>query len=240
VLVVGGVPVTLLGTGEAGDATGFDHCADKTQVSGCLAGHDAAGRVADLGAVEAEANATHHLLHVVLSEIGVGTTRTARGTIEALVDAAQHRAAIEAGRLWMRLNDLVKSHSSPFVRAQRQRVDPLRPRSENGANPKGGWHGLELERKLHRDVFLRPDLSVQCEFDHGATYDYCRVVLVFNIREGEVEGTDIGGLKVAAVADTPKVMTEAIAEAKRSRINAFGIEYEGKTGLSTSEFSWAA
>ena len=26
----------------------------------------------------------------------------------------------------------------------------------------------------------------------------------------------------------------------RSRINAFGIEYEGKTGLSTSEFSWAA
>jgi hypothetical protein len=31
-----------------------------------------------------------------------------------------------------------------------------------------------------------------------------------------------------------------IAEAKRSRINAFGIEYEGKTGLSTSEFSWAA
>jgi hypothetical protein len=32
----------------------------------------------------------------------------------------------------------------------------------------------------------------------------------------------------------------AIAEAKRSRINASGIEYEGKTGLSTSEFSWAA
>lgn len=31
-----------------------------------------------------------------------------------------------------------------------------------------------------------------------------------------------------------------MAEAKRSRINAFGIEYEGKTGLSTSAFSWAA
>src|ERR671931_2794959 len=30
-----------------------------------------------------------------------------------------------------------------------------------------------------------------------------------------------------------------IAEARRSRINAFGIQYEGKTGLSTSEFSWA-
>jgi hypothetical protein len=185
------------------------------------------------------------------------------------------------------------------------------------------------------------DLICPCNatFDHGATYDYCRVVLVFNIREGEVEGTDIGGLKVAAIADTPKVMTEGnwrlgvfidehatdeqadklvgvftgqlggpmaalgplvgemlgveraaievdddgvlhrvrvgdvidfeikdivpfgietgrpvrfdgmfhpvasdltIAEATRSRINAFGIEYEGKSGLSTSEFSWAA
>jgi hypothetical protein len=176
-------------------------------------------------------------------------------------------------------------------------------------------------------------------FDHGATYDYCRVTLVFDIREGDVDGTDVGGLKVAAIADTPKVMTDGnwrlglfvdaratdeqmnklvdvfsgqlggpmagliplvgeilgveraqievdhdglrhtvrvgdaidfeiedivpfgietgepvrmngmfhpagsdltIAEATRSRINAFGIEYEGKTGLSTSEFSWAA
>jgi hypothetical protein len=175
--------------------------------------------------------------------------------------------------------------------------------------------------------------------DHGATYDFCRVSLIFNIREGEVDGTDIGGLKVAVVGDTPKVMTEGnwrlgvfvdetasdeqmdklvqvfsgqlggpmaalsplvgeilgverapievvddglrhsvrvgdavdfeiedivpfgmengrpirfdgmfhpvgsdltMAEAKRSRINAFGIQYEGKTGLSTSEFSWAA
>jgi hypothetical protein len=174
-------------------------------------------------------------------------------------------------------------------------------------------------------------------FDHGATYDYCRVVLVFHIREGEVEGTDVGGVKLAVIADTPKVMTEGnwrlgmfidsetdeqadkvaavysgqlggpmaglapligevlgierqpieireeglehsvrigdavdfeiedivpfgietgeplrlvgmfhpvgseltAAEAKRSSINAFGIEYEGKTGLS-SQFSWAA
>jgi hypothetical protein len=31
-----------------------------------------------------------------------------------------------------------------------------------------------------------------------------------------------------------------MAEAKRSKINAFGISYEGKTGLSTSSFSWAS
>ena len=175
-------------------------------------------------------------------------------------------------------------------------------------------------------------------FDHGATYDYCRVTLVFAITAGDVEGTDVSGRKLAVVADTPKVMTEGnwrlgllvddgaseeqvdklaavfggqkggpmaglapligemlgvervpfevhedglthsakigdsidfevedivpfgietgqpakltgifhpvssevtAAEAKRSSINAFGIQYEGKTGLS-APFSWAA
>jgi hypothetical protein len=185
------------------------------------------------------------------------------------------------------------------------------------------------------------DLMCPCNlsFDHGATYDYCRATLAFNIREGEIEGTDVSGLKAAFIIDTPKVMTEGnwklgvfiddqatdeqadklvkvfsgqlggpmaalgplvgemlgvervpiemvddglshtvrvgdaidfeiedivpfgvetgeparltgifhpvgstltAAEAKRSKISAFGIEYEGKTGLSTSEFSWAA
>ena len=185
------------------------------------------------------------------------------------------------------------------------------------------------------------DLMCPCNmsFDHGATYDYCRVTLVFNIKQGEIEGTDVSGLKVAVIADCPKVMTEGnwrlgmfvderasddqmemltgvfggqrggpmetvvplvgemlgverapfevvedglrhsvkigdgidfeiedivpfgvetgqpvrlvgvfhpaasefnAAEAKRSRISAFGIEYEGKTGISTSEFAWAA
>ena len=42
----------------------------------------------------------------------------------------------------------------------------------------------------------------------GASHDYCRVTLVFNVNEGAVDGTDVGGLTVAAVADTPKVMTD--------------------------------
>jgi hypothetical protein len=185
------------------------------------------------------------------------------------------------------------------------------------------------------------DLMCPCNmsFDHGATYDYCRVTLVFNIHEGSIEGTDVGGLKVAAIVDSPKVMTEGnwrlglfvddhatdeqadlltavmagqkggpmeaiaplvgemlgveraaieivedglrhsvrigdaidfevedivpfgiqtgepvrlvgvfhpvasefrAAEAKRSSINAFGIQYEGKSGISTSGFSWVA
>jgi hypothetical protein len=42
----------------------------------------------------------------------------------------------------------------------------------------------------------------------GATKDRCNVVLVFNVKSGEVDGTDVSGLTVAAVADTPKVMSE--------------------------------
>jgi hypothetical protein len=173
----------------------------------------------------------------------------------------------------------------------------------------------------------------------GATYDRCRVTLVFNIVDGVIEETDVSGLKVAAIADTPKVMSDGnwrlgvfvdasardeqatklmevfggrlggpmaalgplvsenlgverapievreeglrhsvkigdaidfeiedvvpfgvetgeparltgifhpagreltIAKASRSRISAFGIEYEGKAGFSSSSFAWAA
>lgn len=42
----------------------------------------------------------------------------------------------------------------------------------------------------------------------GATRDRCRVVLVFNVKQGDVGGTDVSGITVAAVADTPKVMSE--------------------------------
>ena len=173
----------------------------------------------------------------------------------------------------------------------------------------------------------------------GATRDRCKVVLVFDVKSGEVEGTDVSGLTVAAVCDTPKVMSEGnwrlgvvidadasdeqaeklggvfsgalggpmealgplvgenlgverqpievredglthsvrigdevdfeiedivpfgvetgepvkitgifhpagseftVSRATRSKINAFGIEYEAKAGFSASEFAWAA
>ena len=54
------------------------------------------------------------------------------------------------------------------------------------------------------------ELMCPCNFsfDHGATYDYCRVTLVFNVVNGDIEGTDVSGRTVAVIADTPKVMTE--------------------------------
>jgi hypothetical protein len=45
-------------------------------------------------------------------------------------------------------------------------------------------------------------------FALGADYDRCRVTLVFHLTGGEVDGTDVGGLTVAAVADTPQMMSD--------------------------------
>jgi hypothetical protein len=42
----------------------------------------------------------------------------------------------------------------------------------------------------------------------GADNDYCRAILVFHVDAGEVEGVDVSGLTIAAVADTPKFMHE--------------------------------
>jgi hypothetical protein len=42
----------------------------------------------------------------------------------------------------------------------------------------------------------------------GATRDRCNATLIFHIKSGEVEGTDVSGLTVAAVADTPKLMSD--------------------------------
>ena len=42
----------------------------------------------------------------------------------------------------------------------------------------------------------------------GADFDRCQVVLVFHVDDGEVDGVDVSGLTVAAVGDTPKVMTD--------------------------------
>jgi hypothetical protein len=72
----------------------------------------------------------------------------------------------------------------------------------------------------------------------GADYDRCRVTLVFNVARGDVEGTDVGGLCVAAVADTPKVMTDGNwrlgvfidAAASDEQAAALGAVFSGELG----------
>src|SRR5256714_12094250 len=66
--------------------------------------------------------------------------------------------------------------------------------------------------KLEGSYFETCSCNVVCpctaSLSFGATLDRCRVTLVFNVKTGEIEGTDVSGLTVAAVADTPKVMTD--------------------------------
>ena len=54
------------------------------------------------------------------------------------------------------------------------------------------------------------DMPCPCTvtFDAGADLDRCNALLVFDVEQGEVEGVDVGGITVAAIIDSPKVMTD--------------------------------
>jgi hypothetical protein len=88
VLVMGGMPLALSTTGLARRGAGLDHRPQDAQIRRGLTYRDPGGRVACISAVEAEANAAHHLVHVVLREIGVGATRATGGAVEALSNTA--------------------------------------------------------------------------------------------------------------------------------------------------------
>ena len=72
----------------------------------------------------------------------------------------------------------------------------------------------------------------------GADYDRCQVILVFHVDSGDVDGTDVSGLTVAAVADTPKVMSDGgwrlgvvIDEAaSEEQAEALGAVFSGAVG----------
>jgi hypothetical protein len=107
---MGGMPLALITTGMAGGRAGLDHCSEDPEIRRGLTYSDTGGSVAGVGTVEAEANAAHHLVHVVLREIGVGATCAAGGTLEALFDTAQKRVVIDTCRLWMCLDYVLKCH----------------------------------------------------------------------------------------------------------------------------------
>jgi len=66
--------------------------------------------------------------------------------------------------------------------------------------------------KIEGTYFENCSCEVPCPWtvslDLGADYDRCNAFLVFQIESGEIEGVDVSGLTVAAVGDTPKVMSE--------------------------------
>src|SRR4051812_20348192 len=66
--------------------------------------------------------------------------------------------------------------------------------------------------KIEGRYFENCSCDVPCpctvSLDLGADRDRCNAFLAFQVDQGEVDGVDVGGLAVAAMIDTPKVMAE--------------------------------
>lgn len=66
--------------------------------------------------------------------------------------------------------------------------------------------------KIEGRYFENCPCEVPCpctaSLDLGADTERCTPALVFHIDSGEIDGVDVGGLNVIAVADTPRVMSE--------------------------------
>ena len=87
-------------------------------------------------------------------------------------------------------------------------VDPGRAAVEN---PRRRPRGCSMSWNVKGSYVETCSCELMCpcnlSFDHGATYDFCRVTLVFDIHGGASTGPASAGC-VAVIADTPKVMTE--------------------------------
>ncbi len=109
-VVVGRVTLALLGTRTTRDHARLDRGVNQTEVGLGLTGHDPAGGLTHVGAVEIETNTPHQLGHVGLAEAGVGAAGARGGAVEALVNAAQQHIAIQAERPRMALDDCPDCH----------------------------------------------------------------------------------------------------------------------------------
>jgi hypothetical protein len=120
-LVVLGVALALLVTGAACPHARLNRCANDGNIGLSLAGHDAAGSLANVGAVEAQANAAHQLRQVALAEVRVGAACTRGGTFDAGLDTAHDHIAIATGRLRMRSRASLESSLSLLKVARARR-----------------------------------------------------------------------------------------------------------------------
>jgi hypothetical protein len=121
-----GVALALRTTGAACHQAAFKRCANHADVGCGLAGHDAAGGIADVGAIKAEANAADQILHVALAEVSVGAAGTDSSAVAARLDTAHERIEIADRRYGMRLEHLANGHCSPLYVAPATQDDGKR------------------------------------------------------------------------------------------------------------------
>src|SRR5919112_449250 len=97
VLVVLGVPLTLVPAHLASLGAGLQGGLRYLNVKGRLAGEDLAGRVAHVDAVKVEADAAYQHLYILLTEAGVGAGGASLGAIETSFDALDQRFCLHCG-----------------------------------------------------------------------------------------------------------------------------------------------
>ena len=127
VFVVGGMPLALITAGSARHGAGLDHSAEDAEIRRGLPCHDTGGSVARIHAVEAKADAAHHLAHVALRKIGVGATRAAGDTVEAVFDTTYERVAINHCWLWNSATRARANISPEPPRNQKPKRDSSKP-----------------------------------------------------------------------------------------------------------------
>jgi hypothetical protein len=93
-----------------GRRTCFDGGAKNADISGGLARRDAAGRRANVAAVETQAYAADQFLNVGFGQVRVRTARTTVSAVRAFGDAPNEQRSIDARWLWVRLDDLLNCH----------------------------------------------------------------------------------------------------------------------------------
>jgi hypothetical protein len=112
VLVVGRVLLALVAAGSASHRARLDHRADDAEIGLGLPDDDSSGGIAGIGAVEAEASASDHLVYVWLAEAGVCAARARTCAVDALVDTAQKQVAVEGDGARVRLEHFVDRHGT--------------------------------------------------------------------------------------------------------------------------------
>jgi hypothetical protein len=115
-LVVGGVPLTLVAAQPAGFGASLEGCTRHLWLEGGLSRDYPAGGVANVGAVEVESDAAGERLGIFLAEAGVGASRATLGAVEAGLDALHQGGWVHRGGARVGLKHLLSvGHEASFL-----------------------------------------------------------------------------------------------------------------------------
>ena len=133
----------------------------------------------------------------------------ARGPGQAARPARYERAPSGVARAQSRPRARADAPGAPCARRGITRAGLGQTMRVGCRTLRGGCNGVDiLKAAISRTCSCEVVCPCTASLALGADYDRCRVVLAFHVDSGEVEGVDVCGLTLAAIADTPKFMHE--------------------------------